>query len=80
MDLSTLSLTGSYVVTTTNGNVNLTLPTVASFKITPNTTNGAISSTGLGGQLTNHTTATFGTGGAVVNLTTTNGSITVTGK
>jgi hypothetical protein len=80
MNLSTLSLAGSYVVTTTNGNVNLTLPAVASFKITSNTTNGTISSTGLGVQLTNHTTATFGTGSAVVNLTTTNGSITVTGK
>jgi len=80
MDLSTLSLTGSYVVTTTNGNVNLTLPAVASFKVTPNTTNGTISSSGLGVQLTNHTTATFGTGSAVVNLTTTNGSIIVTGK
>jgi len=80
MDLSTLSLTGSYVVTTTNGNVNLTLPAVASFKITPNTTNGTISSSGLGVQLTNHTTATFGTGSAVVNLTTTNGSIIVIGK
>ena len=80
MDLSTLSLTGSYVVTTTNGNVNLTLPAVASFKVTPKTTNGTISSSGLGVQLTNHTTATFGTGSAVVNLTTTNGSIIVTGK
>ncbi|TMI21323.1 DUF4097 domain-containing protein [Candidatus Bathyarchaeota archaeon] len=80
MDLSTLSLTGSYVVTTTNGNVNLTLPAVASFKITPNTTNGTISSSGLGVQLTNHTTATFGTGSAVVNPTTTNGSIIVIGK
>ncbi len=80
MDLSTLSLSGSYVLTTTNGNVNLTLPAVASFKITPNTTNGTISSTGLGVQLTNHTTATIGTGSAVVNLTTTNGSISVTGK
>jgi hypothetical protein len=80
MDLSTLSLTGSYIVTTTNGNVNLTLPAVASFKVTPNTTNGTISSSGLGVQLTNHTTATFGTGSAVVDLTTTNGSITVTGK
>ena len=80
MDLSTLSLTGSYVVTTTNGNVNLTLPAIASFKITPNTTNGTISSTGLGVQLTNHATTTIGTGSAVVNLTTTNGSITVTGK
>jgi DUF4097 and DUF4098 domain-containing protein YvlB len=80
MELSTLSLSGSYVVTTTNGNVNLTLPAVASFKLTPNTTNGIISSTGLGVQLTNHATATVGTGSAVVNLTTTNGSITVTGK
>ncbi len=80
MNLRTMSLSGSYVVTTTNGNVNLTLPDVASFKITPNTTNGTISSSGLSVQLTNHTTATFGTGSAVVNLTTTNGSITVTGE
>ena len=79
-DLSSLSLAGSYVLTSTNGNVNLTLPAVGSFKITANTTNGAISSSGLGVQLTNHTTATFGTGSATVNLTTTNGSITVTGK
>lgn len=80
MNLSALSLSGSYVVTTTNGNVDLTLPSIASFKITPNTTNGTISSTGLGVQLTNHTTSTIGTGNAVVNLTTTNGSITVTVK
>lgn len=79
-DLSSLSLAGSYVLTSTNGNVNLTLPAVASFKITANTTNGTISSSGLGVQLTNHTMATFGTGSATVNLTTTNGSITVTGK
>ena len=80
MDLSALSLGGSYMVTTTNGNVNLTLPAVASFKITSNTTNGNISSSGLGVQLSNHATATIGTGSAIVNLTTTNGSITVTGK
>jgi Putative adhesin len=80
MNLTTVSLSGSYVVTTTNGNVNLTLPALASFKITPNTTNGTISSSGLSIQLTNHTTTTLGTGSAVVNLTTTNGSITVTGK
>jgi Putative adhesin len=80
MNLTTVSLSGSYVVTTTNGNVNLTLPALASFRITPNTTNGTISSSGLSVQLTNHTTATFGTGSAIVNLTTTNGSITVTGK
>ncbi len=80
MNLTTVSLSGSYVMTTTNGNVNLTLPALASFKITPNTTNGTISSSGLSVQLTNHTTATFGTGSAVVNLTSTNGSITVTGK
>jgi putative adhesin len=80
MNLSALSLAGSYVVTSTNGNVNLTLPAVASCKITPNTTNGTVSASGLGVQLTNHATATIGTGSASVNLTTTNGSITVTGK
>jgi hypothetical protein len=67
-------------VTTTNGNINLTLPAVTSFKVTPNTTNGNISASGLGIQLANHTTTTIGTGGAIVNLTTVNGSITVTGK
>lgn len=80
VDLSSLSLGGSYVLTSTNGNVNLTLPAVASFRITANTTNGTVSSTGLGVQLTNHNTATIGSGSATVNLTTTNGSITVTGK
>jgi hypothetical protein len=79
MGLSTLSLGGSYVVTSTNGNVNLTLPVLASCKITPNTTNGSVSSPGLGVTLANHTTATLGTGSAVVNLTTVNGSITVAG-
>jgi DUF4097 and DUF4098 domain-containing protein YvlB len=80
MNLTTVSLSGSYMVITTNGNVNLTLPALTSFRITPNTTNGTISSSGLSVQLTNNTTATFGTGSAIVNLTTTNGSITVTGK
>ena len=81
IDLSTLSLGGSYIVTSTNGNVNLTLPVMASCKITPNTTNGTVSSSGLGNvQLANHTTAILGTGSAVVDLTTTNGSVVVTGK
>jgi DUF4097 and DUF4098 domain-containing protein YvlB len=79
MSLSTLTLGGSYTVTSTNGSVNLTLPILASCKITPNTTNGSVSASGLGVQLTNHVTATMGTGNAVVNLTTVNGSITVTG-
>jgi DUF4097 and DUF4098 domain-containing protein YvlB len=80
MGLSTLSLGGSYTVASTNGSVNLTLPILASCKITPNTTNGSVSASGLGVQLTNHATATMGTGSAVVNLTTVNGSITVTGQ
>src|SRR2546422_5809600 len=80
MGLSTLSLGGSYSVTSTNGNVNLTIPVLASCKITLNTTNGSVSSSGLGVQLTNHTMTTLGTGSAVVNLTTTNGSITITGQ
>jgi len=80
IELSTLSLDGSYIVTSTNGNVSLTLPVLASCKITPNTTNGTVSSSGLGVQLTNHATATIGPGSATVNLTTTNGSVTVTGK
>src|SRR5438128_7831625 len=80
MGLSTLSLGGSYSVTSTNGNVNLTIPVLASCKITLNTTNGSVSSSGLGVQLTNHTMTTLGTGSAVVNLTTTNGSISITGQ
>ena len=80
MNLSTVSLTGVYVMTSTNGNVNLTLPAIASCRLTPSTTNGSVSSTGLGVQLTNHATTIIGTGSAVVNLTTTNGGITVTGK
>ncbi len=80
MGLSTLSLGGSYAATSTNGNVNLTIPVLASCKITPNTTNGSVSSSGLGVQLTNHTATTLGTGSAVVNLTTTNGSIAITGQ
>src|SRR6266702_2187524 len=80
IELLTLSLDGSYIVTSTNGNVNLTLPAVASCKITPSTTNGSVSASGLGVQLTNHATATIGTGSAIVDLTTTNESITVTGK
>jgi DUF4097 and DUF4098 domain-containing protein YvlB len=81
LGLSTLSLGGSYTVTSTNGNVNLTVPALASFKITPNTTNGSVSaSSGLGVQLTNHVTTTLGTGSAIVNLTTVNGSITVAGQ
>src|SRR2546428_5831169 len=80
IELSTLSLGGSYIVTSTNGNVSLTLPALASCKDTPNTTNGTVSSSGLGVQLTNHATGTIGTGSAIVNLTTTNGSVTVTGK
>src|SRR5712692_3303763 len=74
IELSTLSLGGSYIVTSTNGNVSLTLPALASCKITPNTTNGTVSSSGLGVQLTNHAPSTIGTGSAIVNLTTTNGS------
>jgi DUF4097 and DUF4098 domain-containing protein YvlB len=80
MGLSMLTLGGSYTVTSTNGSVNLTLPILTSCKITPNTTNGSVSASGLGVQLTNHATATMGTGSAVVNLTTVNGSITVTGQ
>jgi DUF4097 and DUF4098 domain-containing protein YvlB len=80
MGLSMLTLGGSYTVTSTNGSVNLTLPILASCKITPNTTNGSVSASGLGVQLTNHVTATMGTGSAVVNLTTVNGSITATGQ
>ncbi len=82
-DLGSLSLYGDYSLMTTNGNVDLRVPAVASFKITANTTNGSVSSSGLGVQLTNHVMSTFGSatfGSAAVNLTTTNGSVTVTGN
>src|SRR5882762_7183126 len=77
--LSTLWYGGSYFVNTTNGNVNLSLPPLASCKITANTTSGTVSALGLGVQLTNHATSVIGSGNALVNMTTTNGSITVAG-
>jgi DUF4097 and DUF4098 domain-containing protein YvlB len=80
MNLSSIASGGAYSLTTTNGDINLTLPTVSSCRITANTTNGTISASGLGVQLTNHIPITIGSGGADVSLTTTNGSITVTGK
>jgi DUF4097 and DUF4098 domain-containing protein YvlB len=76
--LMSLSLTGSYVMTSTNGNVDLKLPATASAKITANTTNGSVSGAG-GIQITNHIPVTLGAGTATVTLTTTNGSVTVTG-
>jgi DUF4097 and DUF4098 domain-containing protein YvlB len=80
VDLSVLSFNGSYLVATTYGDVNMTLPASASCRITPDTTNGTVSGSGLGVHLWNHTTAILGAGTAFVNLATTNGSITVTGQ
>lgn len=78
-NLTSLLGGGSYTITCTNGGIDLKIPLAATnFKITANTTNGSVSSTGLSAQLQNHVTTTFGTGSAVVVATTTNGSVTVT--
>ena len=74
-----LSYTGSYTFISTNGSIDLKVPASGSFKITANTTNGSISSSGLAVQLTNHIQATIGMGTATFSATTTNGSVVVTG-
>ena len=70
---------GTYTLAATNGDIGIKLPAAGSFKITPNYTNGSVSSQDLSANLTNHVTSTFGLGSAVIVATTTNGSITVTG-
>jgi len=79
--LSTVVPTGSYAMTSTNGNVDVSLPSSSSCKLGANTTNGAISTSGLGLSAQAGTTlnATLLTGSATVNLKTVNGSITITG-
>jgi len=71
---------GNYAIATTNGNVNLSLPASGNFTITPNTSNGIVSSTGLSDQLRNHVASRFGTGAATVTTSTKNGSIVVSGN
>ncbi len=78
-DFSSLALTGSYSLTSTNGSIGLKVPASGSFKITANTTNGSVSSSGLAVQLVNHAQSTVGAGTATMVATTTNGSVTVTG-
>lgn len=79
VNLTTLFLTGSYTLTTTNGSINLKTPANGNYQITVNTTNGSVSSTGLAVTLVNHITATIGSGNGIIIATTTNGSISVTG-
>jgi DUF4097 and DUF4098 domain-containing protein YvlB len=66
-----------------NGNVQVTIPTSSSFKLTASLINGNIQTTNL--VLSNQTktssqvTATVGTGTADLKLSTVNGQITITG-
>jgi len=78
-NLPSLSYTGTYALTSTNGNVDLKVPAAGSYKITASTTNGSVSSTRLPVQLANHVATTIGAGTATVTATSTNGSIAVTG-
>jgi DUF4097 and DUF4098 domain-containing protein YvlB len=71
--------TGSYGFTTVNGNVDLKIPSAISAKITCNTVNGSVSSSGFPVQFANHVTSTIGAGTGVVTARTTNGSISITG-
>ena len=79
--LSSVSDTGNYELTTTNGSVKLTVPKTSSFELSAQTTNGNISTTGLGlnVQTSKSLVATVGHGGPSVHLTTTNGSINIDG-
>ncbi len=79
--LSSLPDTGTYQLTTTNGGVKLTVPKTSSFEVAAKTTNGSISTSGLGldAQSGKSLVTTVGRGGASVHLTTTNGSVTLNG-
>jgi DUF4097 and DUF4098 domain-containing protein YvlB len=77
--LPNLNYTGTYQMTTVNGDINLTIPATGSYKITVDTTIGSVSSSGLPVQLTNQVTSTIGAGTAIVTARTTNGSISVAG-
>ena len=74
---------GNYTMATQNGNVQVTVPSGSSFKLTASLVNGNIQTTNL--VLSNQTktgtqvTATVGTGAADVRLSTVNGQITITG-
>jgi DUF4097 and DUF4098 domain-containing protein YvlB len=80
---STEIIGGNYTLATQNGNVQVTVPSASSFKLTASLVNGNIQTTNLvlssqtntGSQVT----ATVGTGAADVRLSTVNGQITITG-
>jgi DUF4097 and DUF4098 domain-containing protein YvlB len=80
---STPILAGNYTMSSQNGNVQMTVPALSSFKLTASLVNGNIQTTNL--VLSNQTktsaqlTATVGTGTADVKLSTVNGQITITG-
>jgi Putative adhesin len=80
---STPIIAGNYTLTTQNGNVQTTLPSSSSFKLTVSLVNGNIQTLNL--ALSNQTTtstqitATVGTGTANVKLSTINGQITIKG-
>ncbi len=76
-------IAGNYSMATQNGNVQVTIPSASSFKLTASLVNGNIQTTNL--ALTSQTktstqlTATLGTGTADVRLSTVNGQITING-
>ena len=76
-------IAGNYSMATQNGNVQVTIPSASSFKLTASLVNGNIQTTNL--TLTSQTktstqlTATLGTGTADVRLSTVNGQITING-
>jgi len=76
-------IAGNYSMATQNGDVQVTIPSASSFKLTASLVNGNIQTTNL--VLTSQTktstqlTATVGTGTADVSLSTVNGQITIKG-
>jgi len=80
---STPIIGGNYTMTTQNGNVQVTIPSASSFRLTASLVNGNIQTTNL--VLNSQTktsiqlTATVGTGTADVRLSTVNGQITING-
>ncbi len=81
--LSEVTVNGTYTMSSTNGNVALKVPSTSSFKLSAHTTNGRITTTGIGfdSQANHDVTTTIGSNPqkTTVTLTTTNGSVTVTG-
>jgi DUF4097 and DUF4098 domain-containing protein YvlB len=76
-------IAGNYDLTTQNGNVVVTVPSVSSFKLTASLVNGNIQTMNL--TLSNEiktsgqVTATAGTGTAIIGLSTVNGLIMIAG-